>query len=481
MGEFSLSEGNHLICKGIVNVPDSPKTFIKSFQSYNKGNDSLQLNSKEIYKELHVRGYNYGPMFQGLKVANENGTDGIVEWTGNWISFVDSALHLSLLSIPVRALFIPVQIDLLKCDPIVLFNSIYKEEENNEIYPELTETTITQSQQQLKKEFCYFHDIAKQNEMLHKTEMENMVHNTDSMPFEIMNFSIESKKNETKKAAKKFNVQFDFNNQLLTTVGLEIKGLVPVNVPRKSDDSNLVLERYLFMPFNDEQNFSINYSLDQYIELCLEMLDRLMAILKLSVKNETTKMDKLNSVDKLFKNEETFHYFNILRKLLEIVENENTNSMESARNVSKKFLNDNLSHFELDILNMGILNNEYFTRPIVELFCENVQNLSTVKVLEICPNENLLAKIIIKFIKMNVIYKFELDYIATKHDRTVLPEITELKTIDWNLSDVAFLDSFAEEFDLIILQTNDITNKLWNQKNYFDALITSIKVQLFLA
>lgn len=466
-----------MICKGIVTVPDTRKTLIESVQSTMVNNQILQLNFKEIYKELHVRGYDYGPMFQGLKIANENGTEGIVEWTGNWISFVDSALHLSLLSIPVRGLFIPVQIDLLKCDPIVLFNSIYIDENNDKIRPESTKASLNESQQQIKKEFCYFQDIAKQNEMLNKTEMENIARNNSSMSFEIMNFSFEPDQMETKKVAKKFNVQFDFNNQLLTTVGLEIKGLVPVNVPRKSDDSNLVLERYFFVPFNDEQNFSINYSLDRYVGLCSELLDRLIKIHNLSNEMATSKME-IHVEEKLFKNIETFQYLNILRKLLEIHENENSNSMENIQNLSKSFLNENKSNFEFDILNWGILNDEYFTRPMLELFCENIQHLSTVKILEICPNDNLLANLVVKFIKMNVIYKFELNYLATKHDGTILPEMSELKTIDWNMTDVAFLNTFVEEFDLIIFQTNAITEKLWSQKDKFDVLTNSIKVIL---
>ena len=79
-------------------------------------NNGLKLTSSDIYKELRVRGYDYGPTFQGLIEASSDGSRGKVKWMGNWINFSDAVLQLAIFGTQKRSLLLPTSIDYLKCD-----------------------------------------------------------------------------------------------------------------------------------------------------------------------------------------------------------------------------------------------------------------------------------------------------------------------------------------------------------------------------
>nr|XP_027194954.1 fatty acid synthase-like [Dermatophagoides pteronyssinus] len=389
-GEFVLCENNILVCKGHVfaRLNHNQSEFLR-----HQNDDELEseidcesmLNNNEIYKELRVRGYDYGPAFQGLIKAKGDGKNGRLKWTGQWISFVDSALHLALLSMPIRSLFIPVQINSFKCDPIILFDSIRKAKEEY--------TNQIDSEKRFQKEFCYFRNVTRDHTTIIAQEDVKKINNEeDSIAFEIMKFTNDSETIETEKQAM-FNVKFDLSNQILVTKGIEIEGLIPVNIPRKNDTANLVLEKYQFIPFNQE--------FDDFYAETLQQIDQ------------------------------------------------------------------------------ELLENELFVRPILELIAENLQQQAKLKILEICPNDKLLFTIISGFIKKNVGHKFQLEYIATRHSSTEIPQTNDgfnFKTIEWNLETMEFLNSFDQmNFDLIILQINDKTIHFWTMIKTFKSLWTILK------
>ncbi|KAH7644723.1 fatty acid synthase-like protein 3 [Dermatophagoides farinae] len=389
-GEFVLCENNILVCKGNVFARHDGEEFLR----HQNNDDELEseidyesmLSSNEIYKELRVRGYDYGSSFQGLVKATGDGRNGRLKWTGQWISFVDSALHLSLLSMPIRSLFIPVQINSFKCDPIILFDSISKAKEEC--------TNQNDSDKRFQKEFCYFRNVTRDHttSIIAQEEVKNINNDENSIAFEIMNFTLEPETIETEKQAM-FNVKFDLFNQILVTKGIEVEGLVPVNIPRKNDMANLVLERYQFIPFHQE--------FDDFFAETLQQIDK------------------------------------------------------------------------------EILENELFARPILELIAENLQQQSKLKILEICPNDKLLFTIISEFIKKNVGHKFQLEYIATRHSSTLIPQSNDginFKTIEWDLETMEFLNSFDQEnFDLIIIQINNKTKQLWTMMKTMKSLWTILK------
>ncbi len=49
---------------------------------------------------------------------------GKAKWTGHVISFMDSIMHLALMALPIRALFVPVGFQSIRIDPTLLFEEI---------------------------------------------------------------------------------------------------------------------------------------------------------------------------------------------------------------------------------------------------------------------------------------------------------------------------------------------------------------------
>ena len=69
-GRFEVSESNSLVASGRVFVP---VTTFEPEEDESPSDDLAQLNSGDIYKELRLRGYDYGPSFQGIFSADELG------------------------------------------------------------------------------------------------------------------------------------------------------------------------------------------------------------------------------------------------------------------------------------------------------------------------------------------------------------------------------------------------------------------------
>ena len=81
--------------------------------------NEIVLNTSDIYKELRLRGYDYGQTFQCMTgaVISSDKVRARVKWTDNWVTFVDNMIQLAILAKPIRGLYLPVRIECLRCDP----------------------------------------------------------------------------------------------------------------------------------------------------------------------------------------------------------------------------------------------------------------------------------------------------------------------------------------------------------------------------
>lgn len=75
------------------------------------------MTSKDIYKELRLRGYQYSGLFRGIKSASTDGKRGHINWQANWVTFMDCMLQMKILTIDSRSLYVPTRIDKLVIDP----------------------------------------------------------------------------------------------------------------------------------------------------------------------------------------------------------------------------------------------------------------------------------------------------------------------------------------------------------------------------
>lgn len=387
----------------------------------------------------------------------------MVQWTGNWISFIDSALHLSLFSLPIRALFVPVGIDSFKCDPTVLLDAIHKKsdtESNENDDDEDSGKNLTK--QHLKSEFCYFREMAKNNALIAQNDVESIAQNDDTIPLEIINFTFENETNNEAKKKTLFSVKFDWNNQLLVTKGIEVRGLIPINIPRKCDNQNLILERYSMVPFVENGFEKLEEELETYVDACGKIFRSISKKLELKDCDEQSRklLEKFTA-----QQDSPYRYMQCFKQFL----------AEGCDGDLVHHLQRSMAEFEADQLNAGLFDQEQFARPILELIAQNCQHLSVMKLLEICPTQTFLAEKLSNLLKLNVIHKFELDYIVTKHSESKLSEPSHLKTIDWSMSDVDFFDSFSD-LDLIVVRCNAKVDQLWNSEENVKKMLGSLKV-----
>ncbi|GBM24834.1 Fatty acid synthase [Araneus ventricosus] len=129
-GEFEISEGGITVCTGRIYSQEENEKTDASELLRRKDLKYLPLKQSDIYKELKLRGYDYGPSFQGLVRADLEGNKGLLKWTGEWVVYLDTMLQISILGSPKRALCLPTRIQNMKINPILhktVMNSALKE------------------------------------------------------------------------------------------------------------------------------------------------------------------------------------------------------------------------------------------------------------------------------------------------------------------------------------------------------------------
>ncbi|XP_072754283.1 fatty acid synthase [Anoplolepis gracilipes] len=78
----------------------------------------LPLNTKDIYKELRLRGYEYSGIFQGIKTCDNYASTGELRWN-EWVSYLDTMLQFSILSSSHKLLYLPSRLQYAAIDPVL--------------------------------------------------------------------------------------------------------------------------------------------------------------------------------------------------------------------------------------------------------------------------------------------------------------------------------------------------------------------------
>nr|AGQ04168.1 CG3524 [Drosophila birchii] len=90
---------------------------------------SRRLSTKDIYKELRLRGYDYSGVFQGILESDISAVSGRLQWADNWISFMDTMLQFRILSNDIRELYVPTGIERAVIDPLKHLELVKKHQE----------------------------------------------------------------------------------------------------------------------------------------------------------------------------------------------------------------------------------------------------------------------------------------------------------------------------------------------------------------
>lgn len=121
-GDFSVSEGGAVIVTGKIFADEDPLHLQHMLKSDSAGGpmyeEEIILSHKELYKEMRVRGYDYGPNFQGLHELSLNAHRGKIAYNEKWVCFADALLQLCIMSLKTRAYYLPVRFQSIRCDPI---------------------------------------------------------------------------------------------------------------------------------------------------------------------------------------------------------------------------------------------------------------------------------------------------------------------------------------------------------------------------
>lgn len=74
-GKFEVCENGTLVSSGYVRAASDNGLIFESNDARRESkSEALNLDSGDIYKELRLRGYDYGPSFRGVVSAAGNGT-----------------------------------------------------------------------------------------------------------------------------------------------------------------------------------------------------------------------------------------------------------------------------------------------------------------------------------------------------------------------------------------------------------------------
>ncbi|VEN45265.1 unnamed protein product [Callosobruchus maculatus] len=106
-GQFEVVEGDVPIVIGRIKLL---KDYLKKYVEVDFVAPNNYLKTKDIYKELRLRGYNYTKGFRGLQDCDVNASKGHVKWEDNWITFMDNMLQIKILQTDSRLLYVPIYI-----------------------------------------------------------------------------------------------------------------------------------------------------------------------------------------------------------------------------------------------------------------------------------------------------------------------------------------------------------------------------------
>ncbi|XP_069122700.1 fatty acid synthase-like [Argopecten irradians] len=129
-GEFEISENSTLVVSGRISTPEETNQTTDRTPCDHTG---TILTSSDIYKELRLRGYDYGPGFRGILQADITGVEGRLLWTGNWVTYLDTMLQISVLRLPGGTLRLPTRIRSLTVDPIRHTGQVYQTQDGHQV------------------------------------------------------------------------------------------------------------------------------------------------------------------------------------------------------------------------------------------------------------------------------------------------------------------------------------------------------------
>ena len=446
-GEFVVLDGPNVAATGKVFAVNHDEALQLQHlnEDISKINNQYTLNTEEFYKELKVRGYDYGPKFQDVvesKFVDATKSFGKVRWTNtsNFIAFLDATLQLFISTSETRSLDIPVTLQSFRCDPVMLFDAIdshkrYLDEKSEENHLDAEKKIIFGNDESVEMYKEELNDIENLNEK----------------------FGVGNQKWVS-------DVPMIVNNNLnaIITKGLEVKGMISVMMPRKFLSKDLRLERYQFIPFYENDAIENYYrnELTTYLNVCSAICKQILEKSGINIQIDGL-MKNLNNlkveqklIDELLLNISEEHtLFNALN-LLAAQKDLNKNFF-----VENEIINDLRQKLEFDI-SKDIINlagrNERLIRPMLDTINENVTPIKQLNVLEMNITNGIMGPDISQMQIETFIVAISVGYTIAHNNLERIKEMKDLEKIGrhniikWDYQTNNFPEDIKEQFNLII-------------------------------
>ena len=449
---------------------------IKDITLLNQQNEeNLKLNQDEFYRELKIRGYDYGPKFQQVvesKFIDKTKSIGKIRITNisNFISSLDSLFHLMVSSIPIRTMFIPISIQSLKCD-YLMFNELINEykielEENDKV------GELMEDEENLLNNFDLKGDLSELKDIK-------------------MNSLIKNVRYKTKTGIQRWRsdvpVLFNANIKALIAKGIEIKGFMAINIPRRCLSNGLRFEKYQFIPYYEDdaiESYNRNETI-KYLNVCSSICKQILENQKFNFKSDKITIDLENIqfdqklIDEISNNED-HTLLKSLYSVLSIQKNFN-NNIQETNDLTEKAQRFDISK---DIINL-VGRNERLIRPLIDTVNENVNPLKELRVLEVNTTNGIIGVDISQILNETFIVPVAVEYTIAHKNPEEIKQIKELENIgdceivEWIHYNNDFPENINKDVNLIIHRDS---LELWNVdlNNYFNSALKVLKENGFL-
>ncbi|KYN01849.1 Fatty acid synthase [Cyphomyrmex costatus] len=109
--DVSFVRATHIPKEGSIQLTVMVQKGTGRFEVSEEEDDEEEImNTKDIYKELRLRGYQYSGIFRSLRSASLSGNKGHIAWMDNWVTFIDNMLQIMILGMDTRGLYVPTKI-----------------------------------------------------------------------------------------------------------------------------------------------------------------------------------------------------------------------------------------------------------------------------------------------------------------------------------------------------------------------------------
>lgn len=117
-GIFEIIEGSTAVVTGNVRVSSDPtKERLTIDYEQDDENEEEVMKTKDVYKELKLRGYQYSGLLRSIRSSCIKGKRGHISWVYNWAAFMDNMLQMHILATDTRSLYVPTGIQKMIIDP----------------------------------------------------------------------------------------------------------------------------------------------------------------------------------------------------------------------------------------------------------------------------------------------------------------------------------------------------------------------------